>query len=210
MLHYTHLALATLAQVPTTQGAAADPWWQRWYFMVQEMPIVLNILGAIITVVVVMIAYGFLIRGLKVMQRRQRISASMVVLFQRGLRWVAVVVAVLLALQTLGIVENAWAATTAVLGLVAVGFVAVWSVLSNGLCAVLLILNRLFEIGDEIEIPAEAGGIKGRVVNFNMLHTTLEGDDGVLIQVPNNLFFQKPVKRRPGHRANAETSTLTQ
>lgn len=173
------------------------------------MPIVLNILSALIAVTVVMLTYAFLARGLKLMQRRQQVSSSLVVLLQRGLRWLAVVVAVLLALQTLGIVENAWAATSAVLGLIAVGFIAVWSVLSNGLCAVLLILNRLFELGDEIEIPAEAGNIKGRVVNFTMLHTTLEDSDGVLIEVPNNLFFQKPVKRRPGHRAGAATSTLT-
>ncbi len=38
--------------------------------------------------------------------------------------------------------------------------------------------------------------MKGKVVDLNFLYTTLRADDATLIQIPNNLFFQKSVKRR--------------
>jgi small-conductance mechanosensitive channel len=86
-----------------------------------------------------------------------------------------------------------WASLTAVLALVAVGFVAVWSVLSNAFCSVMLMVSRPFNVGDTIEIPGEGWG--GKVIDFNLIFTTLRDEQGVMLQVPNNLFFQKPIRR---------------
>ncbi len=38
-----------------------------------------------------------------------------------------------------------------------------------------------------------------KVVNFNLLFTTMETEDGLLLQVPNNTFFQRPIMRKKGH-----------
>lgn len=83
-----------------------------------------------------------------------------------------------------------------VLGMVAIGFVAVWSLLSNLMCAFMLVAFRPFRIGDMLEIPSEEVG--GRAVDITLLFTTLEADDGALIRVPNNQFFQKIFKCRRG------------
>ena len=38
--------------------------------------------------------------------------------------------------------------------MVAIGFIAVWSILSNVLCSLMLIMHRSFRIGDDIEVVA--------------------------------------------------------
>jgi small-conductance mechanosensitive channel len=55
---------------------------------------------------------------------------------------------------------------------------------------------RPFRVGDTIGFPPD--DFRGKVVNFNMIFTTLETDDGLLLQVPNNTFFQRPIMRKKG------------
>ncbi|MEM7809799.1 MAG: mechanosensitive ion channel domain-containing protein [Planctomycetota bacterium] len=111
----------------------------------------------------------------------------------------------LVTLQLLGVPMTAvWATVSAVVGLVAIGFVAVWSVLSNIACSIMLILFKPFRIGDHIELVDSAGGpnVTGRVSDLTLmyviLHEKLEDGTEQLVQIPNNLFFQKLVRRRSG------------
>lgn len=83
-----------------------------------------------------------------------------------------------------------------ILGLVAIGFVAVWSILSNFLCTFVLILFKPFSVGDDLEFPTD--NVSGTVVDLTLLFTTLRGAGGELYQIPNNMFFQKMFKRRVG------------
>lgn len=86
----------------------------------------------------------------------------------------------------------------AVAGLVAIGFVAVWSVLSNTLCTFVLIIFKPFSVGDELQLPTE--NVTGKVVDVSLMFTTLREEGGGLIQIPNNMFFQKVFKRYPGKK----------
>jgi small-conductance mechanosensitive channel len=81
-----------------------------------------------------------------------------------------------------------------VLALVGIGFVAVWSTLSNVLCTLFLLTVRPFHIGDELELPPDP--LKGRIVDLNLFFTVLQAADGRFIQIPNNWFFQRAVIRR--------------
>lgn len=110
---------------------------------------------------------------------------------RRILRWSALFAAVLLLLQSFGLLQDAWAMLTAMVAMVAIGFVAVWSVLSNTLCSLILLTARPFRVGDQIELPSD--NLKGKVVNFSMLFTTLRAEDGAQIQISNNLFFQRVI-----------------
>lgn len=83
-----------------------------------------------------------------------------------------------------------------ILGLVAIGFVAVWSVLSNFLCTFVLIAFKPFSVGDEIELPGD--NIRGRVTDLTLIFTTLQVGPGETVMVPNNMFFQRLFKRRAG------------
>ncbi len=84
-----------------------------------------------------------------------------------------------------------------VLGLVAIGFVAVWSVLSNLLCAFVMVLFKPFSVGDEIELTG-GDGVKGKVIDLSLIFTTLSVSKDETILVPNNLFFQRVVRRHAG------------
>jgi small-conductance mechanosensitive channel len=99
----------------------------------------------------------------------------------------------LLVLQELGVLHNVWTAILAVMAMVAIGFIAVWSILSNVLSTFLILLYRPFRIGDQIRVPSD--GLEGKVVDLNLMFTTLKNENDGFIQIPNNQFFQKAICR---------------
>jgi small-conductance mechanosensitive channel len=171
------------------------------------------VLVSILVIIALGMLANFLVRrSLRQLVRRQYISEPLSLFLQGLVRWVIMVAVVLVALQQLGVrLIGIWAGLLTVAGMVAIGFIAVWSVLSNILCSVLLIIFAPFRIGDDIEIVEATGGkgLRGRVVNLNILYTSLqespegEADSGVTY-VPNNIFFQKTLRRWRG----TDTSSL--
>lgn len=106
---------------------------------------------------------------------------------------VAILIVLLLSIISIwGLnLDNLWIYITSVMGLVAIGFVAVWSMLSNLLASTILLASRRVRIGDEIEILPDK--IKGVVVNITLLFIILE-EKGYRTTVPSNMFFQKFVR----------------
>ena len=116
-----------------------------------------------------------------------------------GIRYAILTFAVVMVLGRWGFqADTVIAVIGTVLGLVAIGFVAVWSVLSNFLCTFVLILFKPFSIGDDIEIVAS--GVKGRVIDLSLIFTTLQVGPEDTVLVPNNTFFQGAFKRHVGQR----------
>lgn len=89
---------------------------------------------------------------------------------------------------------NLFTVIAGAIALIATGFVALWSTLSNILCTILILLTRPFRIGDEISFPPDA--LEGQVIDLSFFFTTLKGSDGRLINVPNTTFFQRIMVRR--------------
>lgn len=117
-------------------------------------------------------------------------------------RWVVFGVVTFAALLAIGVdLEGLWSTLVATLSLVAIGFVAMWSILSHMLASILIVIFRPFEVGDRVEIVGDDPVI-GEVVDLNPVYTTLRTEDGGTLQVPNNLFFQKAVKRHAPAAAN--------
>ena len=143
------------------------------------------------------LVYVCLLRGLKTLERRRYLPARMVGTLRRSTLWLILFASTLVFLQSIGVLHSVVTAVTGVFALVAIGFVAVWSVLSNTLCSLILMVIRPFRVGDTIGFPPD--DYRGKVVNFNMIFTTLETDDGMLLQVPNNTFFQRPIMRKKGN-----------
>ncbi|KQV78813.1 mechanosensitive ion channel family protein [Rhizobacter sp. Root1221] len=135
------------------------------------------------------------------------------------LRTVGVLVyggAVLWALGRLGVSGAIlWTAFTGFATVGAVAFFAAWSVLSNLFCALLIYVTRSFRIGDVVELldTGDKPGVKGQVVDINLVYTTLlesgDAQNGTSLQLPNSLFFQRPVRRWHG-RAASEAITSAQ
>jgi len=110
-------------------------------------------------------------------------------------RWLAIGGLSLAALVAIGIdLQGLWSTIMAALSLIAIGFVAMWSILSHMLASVLIVIFRPFEVGDRVEILGD-DDIIGEVTDLNPVYTTLRAADGGTLQVPNNVFFQKALKR---------------
>ena len=117
--------------------------------------------------------------------------------------------ALLLVLERLGVSGTVlWTAFTGFAAVGAVAFFAAWSVLSNIFCTVLIFSTRVFRLHDHIEVleNGEKPGLKGRVVDINLIYTTLQevgtdaGDEASVLQVPNSMFFQRTVRRWRGQQ----------
>lgn len=134
--------------------------------------------------------------------RYPQLPAELMLPVRGLLRWLILGSAFMLVLERLGVsAQVLWAAVTGFAAVAAVAFFAIWSVLSNMFCALLILLLGPFRIGEHVEVleSADKPGVRGKVTAINLFYTTLEdvtGDaPGALLQIPNSLFFQKPVRR---------------
>ena len=162
----------------------------------QLVPALLAAAPTVLVVLIGAILVNVLIgRVLLLVARRGRLTKEEIAPARRIAKWLTVLVAGALILGAFGMnVGGLWGILSTVLAMIAIGFVAVWSVLSNTLCTVMILLFGPFAIGDEIEFAGEP--VKGRVVDRNFIFTTLDAGDGSVMQIPNNLFFQKVLHRR--------------
>lgn len=90
-------------------------------------------------------------------------------------------------------IHNVWVFITGTVGMVAIGFFAVWSILSNILAGVLLFISDPFRLNDHIAVLPE--DIRGKVVDMKLLFVVLKDDEGNVIHIPNNIMFQKFIKK---------------
>lgn len=155
------------------------------------------ILPALATIVAVVagqrILYGLLARY----GRRKGLPQSHSFMIRIVIKWSAVVVVVLMVATIFGIgVDNIWATLTAMAAMVIIGFFAMWSVLSNILATMVILIARPFSIGDRVTVLPE--NISGRAVDINLLYSKLKTPDGEVIIVPNITFLTKFVSVAPG------------
>jgi len=137
-------------------------------------------------------------RVLTLLARRTDLTELDLTPARNVLRWLIRIITVVLVLGVFGFeLGGLWAMISTVLAMVAIGFVAVWSLLSHTSATVLLVILRPFHVGDDIELPSES--VAGRVIDLNFFFTTLLDHEGKEWRVPNNLFFQKVVKRSRNH-----------
>jgi small-conductance mechanosensitive channel len=95
-----------------------------------------------------------------------------------------------IALNVWGIgLGGVWAVLVSAITIVGVGFIATWEMISNFTASFFLVVWRPFHVGQTVEIFPE--NLKGRVVDRNLMFTTLTEESGSRLQIPNNLFFQK-------------------
>lgn len=151
------------------------------------------------------LAQRLVTRGITRLGTRYAMLPQEVLMPLRGLlRWLIMGSALMLVLERLGVsAEVLWTALTGFAAVAAVAFFALWSVLSNMFCALLIFSMGPFRLGDTVELieNADKPGVKGRVISINLFYTTLEdltndeGARGALLQVPNSLFFQRSVRR---------------
>lgn len=180
-------------------------WAQEWFgILVPGLQIILILVGA-------WVLQRLLRRFIARIGEHYRLPMELLMPLRGLLSWLIMGSAVLMVLERLGVSATVlWTAITGFVAVAAVAFFAAWSVLSNLFCALLIFTSGPFRIGDKLELldSGDKPGVKGRVVDINLLYTTLEdvgeGNEGCLLQIPNSMFFQKVVRRWRG----TEVSTL--
>ena len=173
------------------------------------------LLQSLAAIIIAWLVFYLLCRGLTKLSGKGLIPPDLRRILNKIIKWLIIVALLLVILGLFGIsVTSFWAALSGVLVLLAIGFVAVWSLLSNLLCSVLLIIFAPFRIDDEIEIqdPAAQVKVRGRVLDINLMFTTLQVTDETeaesLLRVPNNVFFQKYVRTWQGRHSQSIQSYM--
>ena len=164
-------------------------------------------LNTVLVVVAAFLAWRVCAKALATMERRSSLSTGVMTPIRLVVRHGITLIAALLLISAYGIpVGNFWTFVSTVLGLVAIGFVAVWSVLSNLSATVFLLGLKPFKVGDYIRITGE--DVKGEVIDINLMFTTLKTARGDVFTVPNNQFFQKSIVR-PANPDEMEEETAS-
>ncbi len=165
--------------------------------------------------IIIIIAIGyfsnyFIQRTLLAYQKNIQLNESILIPVRGLIKWFIIVAIVLLICRQVGIsLTVILTSLSGILMLVAIGFVGVWSVLSNVSCSFLLLVFPPFNFGDTIEIrePDKEVGVKGKVIGLNLFYTTLKsetnGSGHTLIRVPNNIFFQRIIICHSGEKTEA-------
>jgi small-conductance mechanosensitive channel len=86
-------------------------------------------------------------------------------------------------------VSGVWASLVSVAAVIGVGFLAVWTMISNITASLFISLWRPFHLGDTVELLPE--NLKGRAIDRNLMFTVLREGERTALLIPNNLFFQK-------------------
>jgi small-conductance mechanosensitive channel len=164
-----------------------------------------GLVGLSILVIIALGAVLYLLmrHSLHLLVQTQRLAEPIFVPLLGFLRGVLVVAVLLASLQQAGVeVTSIWAGVITAAAMVAGGFVALSSVLSNLVCTVLLLVFVPFRIGDDIEIidPSKGGeGLRGSVVDLNIFYTSIQKATAdpvraAIVRVPNTTFLQKAVR----------------
>ena len=134
------------------------------------------LLQSLAAVIIAWLVFYLICRGLAKLSGKGLVPHDLLRILNALLKWLILIVLLLVVLGLFGIsVASFWAARSGILVLLAIGFVAVWSLLSNLLCSVLLIFFAPFRIDDEIEIqdPSSPVKVRGRVLDINLMFTIL-------------------------------------
>jgi small-conductance mechanosensitive channel len=140
--------------------------------------------------IIIPILGRFLRQRLIYLQRRLNVTDEANFIINRVITVVLWTLTFFIALNVWGIgLGGVWAVLVSAITIVGVGFIATWAMISNFTASFFLVVWRPFHVGQTVEIFPE--NLKGRVVDRNLMFTTLSEESGNKLQIPNNLFFQK-------------------
>ena len=86
-------------------------------------------------------------------------------------------------------VTGLWTVLVSIAAVIGVGFLAVWTMVSNITANLFITIWRPFRMGATVEMLPE--NLRGRVVDRNFMFTILRENENHTLYIPNNLFFQK-------------------
>jgi small-conductance mechanosensitive channel len=191
---------------------------------------VYEISGVVLVLVIAFALSSAFKRLINVLRDLKHLSPVIATRLNSIRRWLITLLALVVILEALGVFRGAWAFISTALAALAIGFVATWSVLSNATAAMLVLIFRPFRVGDHVEVLEFTNDhvTGGEVLDMNLMYTTLRvtpapteptdpGAESVaagnelhqLIRVPNNLFFQRPLRTSSLHPSDSKLPFFT-
>lgn len=146
--------------------------------------------GLLLIYIIVVSTKGFLVRryarGKAIEAKRTAMVNKLITVFL----FIGLVVAEAL---TWGVyLSGLYVFVTSFFAMVAIGFFAVWSVLSNITSSVLIFFLFPYKIGDYIQVVGD--DITGEIKDITLFHLIIESDDKGVVTIPNNLVIQKSIR----------------
>ena len=130
------------------------------------------------------------------LKKHRPISSSYAAILQRVTRWALGLLLLVLILRVWGAdVSVVWTTFVGMLAVIGVGLLATWTMASNVTARFFIWFWQPVRLGQRIEIFPE--NLCGRVPEENLMFTELRQDDGHVIVIPNNLLFQRVIRRTP-------------
>jgi small-conductance mechanosensitive channel len=162
----------------------------------------ISVVAVLATIAVVLGAFALshllkrpLRESLRQLAARLRLPYETVLTATRLLIGVLWVIAAMLVLEIWGVsVGGLWTVLVSAATIVGVGFLATWTMISNITASLFIAFWRPFRLGDTIEMLPE--NLSGRVIDTNLMFIVVRENSGAVIQIPNNLFFQKMFRVR--------------
>lgn len=174
-------------------------WANEW------LEIVVPLVEVVLILLAAWLLYRFVRRLIERVTMNYALPKDVALITRRTFGFLLYSGALLWALERLGVSGTVlWSAFTGFAAVGAVAFFAAWSVLSNIFCALLIFTTRMFWPGDTVEVleNGEKPGLKGRVMDINLVYTTLQesgsAQEGTTLKIPNSMFFQRAVRRWHG------------
>ncbi|KXB08804.1 hypothetical protein AKJ56_00265 [candidate division MSBL1 archaeon SCGC-AAA382N08] len=156
------------------------------YFLSVIVPAIIVVVGAIVIDQVIesrISSYG----------EEKKLPQSHIHAIKLISRWIIAISGILLVAAIFGIsIGRLWLVISTVAAMIIVGFIAVWSLLSNILAALVLMIWRPFQIGDKVSLLPE--NITGTVKETNLFFTRIETEDGSMLNITNSNLIGKMIK----------------
>jgi small-conductance mechanosensitive channel len=171
---------------------------------------VINTIGTVailfLASIIILISSRFLNRWLINIQGRLNLTDETNFIINRVIIALFWMLTVFIVLDIWGVgLGGVWAVVFSAITVIGVGFIATWAMISNFTASFFLVLWRPFHFGQTVEMLPE--NLKGRVIDRNLMFTTLSEESGSVIQIPNNLFFQK-IFRVSGNVSDVPVATV--
>jgi small-conductance mechanosensitive channel len=156
-----------------------------------ELSTVLATFGLIVAAAIIILLVKRLLKNwLQPAQARLGLRAEDSATIVRIVTAILWFIALMAAFELWGVgIGSFWTVVVSAATIIGAAFVATWAIVSNMTADFLLTVWRPYRLGDTVELLPEK--LKGRAVERNLMFTVLLEDDGCVLQVPNNLFFQK-------------------
>lgn len=143
---------------------------------------------AIITVLLTIGIADWAADAISGLVQKTKLSASIQIILARVIRIICIVLAIVIALSSVGLDLSVLSVFSGALG-VGLGF-GLQKIASNYISGFIILFDRSIKIGDMVE----TAGFRGRVTEINTRFTVVRNNDGVECIVPNESFVTTVVK----------------